>query len=131
MALKTLILTAALAASLTTPAVAESKPNTEAFDLFKTGLNRFCPKRRLDWLNPGIIVDGIDAYLAGLPPETRSDIERRAKPDLAKCEMGAGCGNAAYIRAAFVIGETAHMAQQVCRKTPYTCIAPFECTADE
>lgn len=123
-------LAALVAVALISPATAETKPSTEAFDLFKTGLNRFCPARRLDWLNPGIIVDGIDAYLAGLPRETRTAIERKAKPDLAKCEMGAGCGNAAYIKAAFSVGETAHMAQQVCRQTPYTCIAPYECTAD-
>jgi hypothetical protein len=118
------------AAPVSPPVATAGTETSDANALWTRGLNRFCPTRRLDWLNPGIMVEGIDAYLAGLPKETRAEIERRAKPDLNRCEMGADCPNMAYVRAAFAMSELAHMAQQVCRSTAYTCIAPYDCTAD-
>jgi hypothetical protein len=66
---------------------------------FADALHRSCPSKRLTFLNPGILVDGIAAFLDALPPPLRARVEAAARRDLAKCELGSPCFNGAYIRA--------------------------------
>ncbi len=103
--------------------------SAEAAPGWRETLRRQCPEKRLDWLNPGILIDGIDAFRDSLPKERAARIEQDASSDLAGCEMGAGCVNAAYIRAIGRLGLTRPLAASVCTM-PYRCTAPFTCGPD-
>jgi hypothetical protein len=96
---------------------------------FTEALRHHCPTKRLDYLNPGILVDGVEAFRDALPGGTRRLIERLARADLDKCEAGATCVNQAYIRAAAQMRLSSRLAQAVC-DLPYTCRAPFDCQSE-
>lgn len=124
-------LAAVVAVALLSPAAAETKPSTEAASLFKTGLDRFCPKRRLDWLDPDSMAQAIDAYYVALPEPLKADFDKATKRDLAKCGLNAKCFIGVEIRAVHKSGGIAHMAQRVCEVADWTCIAPGQCTGGQ
>ncbi len=105
-------------------ASAQSRKPGEAY---REAVSARCEAKRLDWLNPGILVDGIDGWVEALPPEDKRRVEAHAKPALAKCEMGASCPNSAYIAAAEAFGMVDGLATAVCAM-PYRCSAPFTCS---
>lgn len=90
-------------------------------------MRQACPSKRLAFLNPGILGDGVDAFRERLPPRLRARVEAAARPGLATCEFGSPCVNGAYIRAAGQLGLTSRLAKAVC-ELPYACTAPFECS---
>lgn len=100
--------------------------NAQAAGPLASALAAQCPAKHLEWLNPGILIDGIDVWLAALPAGQKADVERRAKPALAKCTAGASCVNNAYIRSAAAAGALSALATAVCA-LPYRCTAPFTC----
>ena len=112
------------AALLLTGSVASAKQ-----PFFPDELRAACSAKRLDWLNPGIIIDGVDAFKEGLPPALQHRLEALAKPALDRCEAGAGCVNAAYIGAARQLGRVGNLVTAVCA-LPYRCTAPFTCDAN-
>ena len=113
-----------LACPLDTPSALAASGATLAAEL-----RHLCPEKRLDWLNPGILVDGVEAFRGRLPAAHRARLQRLAAPALGRCVAGAGCVNAAYAEAAEQMGLAARMAQTVCAMR-YHCVAPFECTSD-
>ena len=102
------------------------QPPDPAVTAYEHALAARCPAKHLEWLNPGILADPVEEFVAAEPRRVQAGVSREYNRLCAHVEFGASCGNAAAIRAAFRLRLTARLAARVCREA-YACTAPFEC----
>ena len=113
-------LACAVALAIGTPVLAFSDPGV-ALETYHRDLRKFCPKKRLDWLPPGALIDDVDAFRKKLPRAKRRLMMRIVgwihdgpgacnDPD----GVGATCDNVYNIYGFYRVKSVSSFARQVC-----------------
>ena len=77
-------------------------------------LGRQCPQRQLQLLSPANLRDGLDNFIAGLPPNAQDSFVAADKAQCSSQTGGAACVNLADISAAETQGLTENLARSIC-----------------
>jgi hypothetical protein len=96
-------------------------------------LERNCPTKHLDFLNPIDFNDAVDPFRTSLPATTREQLDQMADPRKACADTTAGtaegakCANLAFIKAATRLKLLPLFARKICA-LPLVCRAQSECS---
>lgn len=92
-------------------------------------LQRDCPAKHLDWLDPADFSDAVGPFRVALSSAQRQQLDQTADPAKACAggNAGASCQNLAYIKAATKLKLLPVFAKKICT-LPLACRAQSQCT---
>lgn len=96
-------------------------PYDTAMAPYKAALSRYCPAKRLQYLNPSTLDAKLQAYMSHLPAKERRFLAERDKLSCRYSLGGVTCQNVGYIKALHELKRTASLARFVCRSEPGGC----------